>query len=179
MKSKRITRCLCLSLLIWTTALGQSVSPDSLKFSRRNPDGWFTLRLPSAIGQIERYADVDGGFYLSDSLEIGYDYWTYPNTPNWLRGKYAKSLMLACSASSKNTRTRRTMIDGKSAVIQQCSEEDAGKGLRHIYYVTFPKLKVFNGEKFYWGMFSFTVEYRDRRYSSLAQQIVRSLDFEK
>src|SRR5687768_18458557 len=87
MKSKRITRCLCLSLLIWTTALGQSVSPDSLKFSRRNPDGWFTLRLPSAIGQIERYADVDGGFYLSDSLEIGYDYWTYPNTPNWLRSE--------------------------------------------------------------------------------------------
>ena len=158
--------------------MGQKNSPGSLELVRKNPDGWFTLRIPRAMGTVERHADVDGGFYVSDILEIDYDYWTDENTPNWLRGEYATSLLLACSANSKNTRTLRTRIDGKRAVIQRCSETDERKGFRYIYYVTFPKLRVFDGEKFHYGMFNFTVEYRSHHYLSMAKRIVRSLDFE-
>jgi hypothetical protein len=167
-----------LIVLIWNGALGQSTSPPSLELSRRNPDGWFTVSLPKVLATVERHADVDGGFYASDILEINYDYWTYANTPNWLRGKYATSLLLACSAKSKHIHTLRTWIDGNRAVVQQCSETDERKGSRYIYYVTFPKLRIFEGERFRYGMFNFTVGYKLRRYSNLANRIVRSLDFE-
>ena len=129
------------------------------------------------MGKVGRYADVDGGFYTSDALDIGYEYWTYVNTPNWLRGKYATPLRLACSERSRTVRTLRTGIDGKKAVIQQCTEIDGGNGARYIYYVTFPRVKVFNGWYFDNGMFNFTVEYRNRRYLPVARDIVRSIDF--
>jgi hypothetical protein len=167
-----------LIVLIWSGALGQSTSPAPLELGRRNPDGWFTVSLPKVLATVERHADVDGGFYASDILGIDYDYWTYVNTPNWLRGKYATSLLLACSGKSKNIRTLRTWIDGNRAVVQQCSETDERKGFRYIYYVTFPKLRIFDGERSRYGMFNFTVEYKLRRYSTLANRIVRSLDFE-
>lgn len=166
---------MCAGVSTW----GQSLAADSLELVRRNPDGWFTVRLPKAIGTIERHADVDGGFYESDILGIKYNYWTFKNTPNWLRGQYAKSLFLACPAKNKDTRTRRTWIDGYRAVIQQCADTDDRKGFRYIYYVTFPKLKVFDGERFHNGTFSLTIEYTDRRRSAIAAQMVRSLDFEK
>ena len=73
----------------------------------------------------------------------------------------------------------RTKIDGKRAIIQRCSDTDERKGFRYIYYVTFPKLKVYNGQYFSYGMFNFTVAYRNPRYSSVAERIVRSIDFEK
>jgi hypothetical protein len=167
-----------LIVLIWSGALGQSTSPASLELSRRNPDGWFTVSLPGVLGTVEQHADVDGGFYDSDILGIDYDYWTYANTPNWLRGKYATSLLLACSGKSQHIRTLRTWIDGNRAVVQQCSERDERKGFRFIYYVTFPKLRMFDGERHRYGMLNFTVEYKLRRYSNLANRIVRSLDFE-
>jgi hypothetical protein len=177
MKCHRIS-CLALIVLLWSGASGQSPSPSSLELTRRNPDGWFTVSLPKVIAKVERKADVDGGFYVSNILGINYSYWTYVNTPNWLRGKYATSLLLACSDKSKDTRTLRTWVDGNRAVIQQCSERDERKGFRYIYYVTFPKLRIFDGEKSRYGMFNFTVEYKLRRYSSLANRIIRSLDFE-
>ena len=179
MRLHSITRPLFLIALIWTSAPGQATSQLSLELSRRNPDGWFTLRIPRVIGEVERHADVDGGFYVSDNLEVDYDYWTQANTPNWLRGKYATSLLLACSGKSKNTRTLAARIDGNRAVIQQCSQTDERKGSRYIYFVTFPKLRVFDGEGFHYGMFNLRVEYRDRRHLSIARQIVRSLDFER
>ena len=169
----------CLIGVICGGALGQSTSQGSLELARRNPDGCFTVSLPNAISKVERFADVDGGFYESDILGIHYDYWTYPNTPNWLRGKYATSLLLACPRKNGRTHTRRTWIDGSSAVVQQCSDTDERKGFRYIYYVTFPKVRIFDGEKFRYGMFNFTVEYKLRRYSTIAKQIVRSLDFER
>lgn len=92
---------------------------------------------------------------------------------------FVTTLLLACSDKSKHTRTLRTWIDGNRSVIQQCSETDERKGFRYIYYVTFPRLRVFDGEKFRHGMFNFTVEYKSRRYSSVARRIVRSLNFEK
>ena len=178
MRRHRISS-LSLIVLMWASALGQATAPDSLELRRRNPDGWFSVRLPKVIAKVERKADVDGGFYVSDFLGIDYDYWTYENTPNWLRGKYATSLLLACSDKSKHTRILRTWIDGNRAVIQQCSETDERKGFRYIYYVTFPKLRVFDGESFRHGTFNFTVEYKSRRHSSVAKRIVRSLSFEK
>jgi hypothetical protein len=177
MKCHRIS-CLALIVLLWSGASGQSTSPASLELTRRNPDGWFTVSLPKVIAKVERKADVDGGFYVSDIPGINYSYWTYVVTPNWLRGKYATSLLLACSDKGKHTRTLRTWIDGNRAVIQQCSETDERKGFRYIYYVTFPKLRIFDGERSRYGMFNFTVEYKLRRYSSVANRIIRSLDFE-
>ena len=177
MKCHRISG-LALIVLLWSGASGQSTSPASLELVRRNPDGWFTVSLPKVLATVERHADVDGGFYASDILEINYDYWTYANTPKWLRGKYAKSLLLACSGKSNHIRTLRTRIDGNRAVVQHCSETDERKGFRYIYYVTFPKLKIFDGEKFRYGMFNFTVECKLRRYSTIAKRIIHSLDFE-
>lgn len=169
---------LSLSFLVLAshTVLGQS---NSLTLKRRNPDGWFSLSVPKVMGKVERHADVDGGFFTSDALEIDYDYWTYENTPNWLRGQYAVSVMLACPKKSRHTRTLRTRIDGKRAIIQRCSETDGRKGFRYIYYLTFPKVKVFNGQYFDYGMFNFTVEYKNPRHSSVAERIIRSIDFEK
>ena len=157
--------------------LAQSNS-DGSELIRQNPHGWFHLRLPSNIRRLEGPVDVDGGRYESDAVEIHFDYWTYQNTPNWLRGKYSTSLLLACSKKNGRTHTGRTWIDGKKAVVQQCSATDEMKGFRYIYYVTFPKVRIFDGEKVRYGMFNLTVEYKDRRYSSLARRIVRSLDFE-
>ena len=172
-------QCLCLIVLTGLSASGQSSSSVSLELSRRNPDGWFTLNVPTAMGGVERFVNVDGGFYESANLKVEYRYWTNANTPNWLRGKYATSLLLACSANRKNTRTSRMRLDGKSAVIQQCSETDGTPGVRYIYYVTFPKLRVFDGEEFHYGMFNLTIEYRSRRHLRIAKRIVRSLNFEK
>ena len=177
MRSGRIGKCVCLIVLISTSALGQVIGPYPHELTQRNPDGWFTLSVPRAMARVERHADVAGGFYISDILEIHYDYWTNENTPNWLQGRYATSLLLACSAKSKNSRTIRTRIDGKTAIIQQCSETDERKGFRYIYYVTFPKLRVFDGETFHYGMFNLMVEYRSRSYLWIAKRIVSSLDF--
>ncbi len=128
MKLQKLTVFLSLTVLMvaYDSVLGQS--NFNLKLNRRNPDGWFSLRVPKIMGKVERHADVDGGFYIADALEIDYDYWTYENTPNWFRRQYAKPLMLACSTKSKNTRTLRTKIDGKRAIIQRCSETDERKG---------------------------------------------------
>lgn len=158
--------------------LAQSKSDGELELVRQNQHRWFALLLPRNIRRLDGPVDVDGGRYESDALEVHFDYWTYQNTPNWLRGQYATSLLLACSRKSGSTHTRRTWIDGKRAVVQQCSATNERKGFRYIYYVTFPKVRIFDGEKFRYGMFNLTVEYKLRRHSSLAQRIVRSLDFE-
>lgn len=179
MKSNKLIIFLCLvvSAVANVSVLGQS--NFNLKLSQRNPDNWFSLRVPKIMGKVERKADVDGGFYIADALEIDYNYWMFENTPNWLRGQYATSLILACPKKDKNTRTLRTRIDGKKAIIQQCSQTDERKGFRYIYYVTFPKVKVFNGEFFDYGMFNFTVEYKNKRYLPVAERIVRSINFRK
>jgi hypothetical protein len=179
MKLHKLTIFVCLIILIIGNIPVFGQSNFILKLSRRNPDNWFSLHIPKIMGKAERKADVDGGFYISDSLEIDYDYWTFENTPNWLRGRYATSLILACPRKSKNTYTLRTKIDGKRAIIQRCSETDERKGFRYIYYVTFPKVKVFNGEYFDYGMFNFTIEYKDKHYLQIVEQIVRSMNFEK
>jgi len=158
--------------------IAQSHSDGPLELVRQSPHGWFTLRLPSDARRLDGPVDVDGGRFESDGLEVSFDYWTYQNTPNWLRGEYATSLLLACSGKNGPTHNRRTWIDGSRAVIQQCSATDERKGFRYLYYVTFPKVRIFDGEKFRFGMFNLTVEYKLRRYSTLAKRIGRSLDFE-
>ena len=152
-------------------------SSFNLKLNKRNPDGWFTLLVPKIMGKVERHADVDGGFYIDDALEIDYTFWTSEGTPNWLRGQWATSPLLACPEKSKKTRTWRTKIDGQRAVIQQCFKTDERKGSRYIYYVTFPKVKVSDGVNFDYGMFNLTVEYKDKNYSPIAERIVSSINF--
>jgi hypothetical protein len=133
------------------------------------------------MDQVQRFADVDGGFYLMDEFEIKYDYWTYDNTPNFLRdinGNYSQRPMLACSTKAKDTKTSWTRIDGRRAIIQNCSDRNQPSGSHSVYYVTFPKLKVDNGQEMENGMFNLTVTYRDLRYRAVAERIVRSLDFQ-
>ena len=184
MKFYRVTPLLKLIVLLSAgiSGLGQTTTNSPLKLSRRNPDGWFSLRIPKVMGKVIRHADVDGGGYVADALSINYDYWTYENTPNFLRdaaGHYQKPPMLACPKRGRQTRTRRAVIDGKRAIIQRCPQTNERKAFRYIYYVTFPRLKVFNGEEFRYGMFNFAVEYSDKRYLPVAEEIVRSIDFEK
>jgi hypothetical protein len=88
--------------------LAQSPSDGSLQLTRQNPHGWFTLQLPRDARRLDGPVDVDGGRYESDGLEVSFDYWTYQNTPNWLRGEYATSLLLACSGKNGRTHTQRT-----------------------------------------------------------------------
>lgn len=179
-------RCVALTLacfIVWPNPApiisSQATPTAALKTSRRKPDAWFSLSVPMGMGTVMRHADVDGGFYLSSALEINYDYWTYESTPNWLRGKYTTKLVLPCPAASTSTRGWPTRIDRKKAVIQRCSITDGRKGFRYLYYVTFPRLQVFDGEAFRPGMFNLTVEYKDRSYSRIAWRIIHSLDFKK
>ena len=184
------TLLVCLSLphvpaLVSVSARGRTavVAPaqaGKLKLKRRNPDGWFNMLIPTIMGKVERHADVDGGFYLTDEMEIDYDYWTYENTPNFLldaRGNYPKGPILACSMKAQRAHTLRTRIDGKRALVQECSELDAQRGFHYIYYVTFPKMKVSNGEETRNGMFNLTIRYKKRDYQSVAGRVVRSLAF--
>ena len=162
-------------LIANTSLLGQS--SISQKLGKRTPSKWFSVLIPKIMGKVEHPADVDGGFYMTDGLEIKYDYWTYENTPNWLRGQYAKPVILACSKKSKNTRTWRTKIDGKQAVVQSCSEKDERKGFHYVYHVAFPRVKVYNGVYFDYGMFNFTVEYKNPSYLFYAKRIAHSINF--
>jgi len=147
---------------------------------RENPDGWFTLLIPASMGKVERHADVDGGFYRAEGLEIDYDYWAYEDTPNFLRGaggRYSKGPLFACSSKASGTRSFWTRVGGRRALIQRCSDADEWRGSYDVYYVTIPRLKVYDGAGMRAGMFNLTVRYKERRYMPTAKRIVRSLDF--
>ena len=157
-------------------------SKHDMALNRRNPDGWYSFLVPKALRNVERHADVDGGFYMNRDFNIDFDFWPFEGTPNFLRdvnGKYSKSPILACSTKKRTTQTLRTKIGGERAIVQSCPNTNRWKGFRFIYYVTFPKLKVFNGEDFRDGIFSLTVKYKDRRYATLAQRIIRSIKFNR
>jgi hypothetical protein len=153
---------------------------NNLRLKRESPDGWFSLLVPTAMGDVMRHADVDGGFYLADDLEITYDYWTYGNTPNFLRdanGNYSKRPLFPCSKKAKDTLRSRTRIGGRRALIQSCFDMNQQRGLHYVYHVTFLNLKVDNGQDMENGMFNLTINYKDLRYRRVAERIVRSLDF--
>jgi hypothetical protein len=171
---------LVFSLLADKDLIGQS--NGFYRLSPRSPDHWFKLLGPGSMREVERHADVDGGFYTSQDLVIDYDFWTYDNTPNFLRdvvGRYSKSPILECRQKGRKTKTRSAKINGKRAIIQQCRETDERKRGRYIYYVTFPKVKVFNGESFDYGMFNLSIRYKDKLFISAAERIVHSIDFRK
>lgn len=187
MEYKKLKPFLCIFALLFASIsiLGQSkTSPKNLsQLKRRNPDGWFNLLVPKSAGKVEHHADVDGGFYTTDKLEVNFIYWMYKNTPNFLRdvsGNYSKFPMLACSKKSQ-VKTWKNKIDGKKAIIQRCVETDARDDFKFIYYVTFPKLKVYEAEsrKFNYGTFNLTITYKNRQELSTAERIVRSLNFDK
>lgn len=188
MEYRKLKFFFCIVVLLFTSIsiLGQSKisSKNQVLLKQRNPDGWFNLLVPKKAGKVERHADVDGGFFTTNELEIDYIYWKYENTPNPFRdvsGNYSKSPMLICTGKSK-TKTRRTSIDGNKAIVQTCIQSDKGKGNEFIYYVTFPKLRVYEEDAlkpFGYGMFNLTVTYKNQKYLPAAEKIVRSLDFNK
>lgn len=160
---------------------GQKRHAESLELTRRNPDGWFSLLVPTNMGPIGRHADVDGGFYSTPRLEIDFDYWPYDGTPNFLRGPgglYSKAPILACSKSSKHGYTKRLSVAGERAIIQKCLQRSkAGhQKYSYLYYITFPKIKV---RDYGYGMFSLTVSYKTSSYETLASRIVRSIRFRR
>ena len=150
---------------------------DELVLRDRNPDGWFNLLVPTNMTNLERFADVDGGFYRTDRLKINYDYWTFPNTPNFLRDQDRHAPHLACDSTTKNNRTWRANINGRRAVLQRCSIAKEGYG--YLEYVTFPRVKVFDGESFRYGMFNLSVAYKNIGDAVAAARIVRSVRFTK
>ena len=161
-------------------AISRSHQANKVKLKRQNPDGWFSLLIPTFMRRVERHADVDGGFYSAHEMIIDYDYWTYENTPNFQRdtkGKYAKGRLLACARKSLKSRTSRSTVDGKRAIIQECPDAEGPSGFRHVYYVTFPSLKVDNGEEMKPGVFNLTIRYKEEQYRSLAKRIARSVQF--
>jgi hypothetical protein len=189
MKCKKLKTFFCIFILLFTSIniLGQSkrslrFQKNLLQLKRQNPDGWFNLLVPKIAGKVERHADVSGGFFITNKIEIDYSYWAYEDTPNWLRdvvSKYSKSPELYCPKKSAKTLTWRTKIDGKKVIIQKCVETASWKIQGFIYYVTFPKLKVYDGDKFNYGMFNLTITYKNRRYLPTVEKIVRSLSFGK
>jgi len=180
MKIPKLTffACFFIVLVSNTNLFGQT--KGFLKLNQRNPDGWFTLLVPKIMGKVQRHADVDGGFYITNGLEIDYSFWSYEGTPNWLRdvgGRFSKSPHLACL--KKSASTLDTKIDGKRAIIQQCSETDEREGFRYIYYVTFPKVRVFNSKDYNYGMFNLSIEYKSKSYISIAERIIKSINFKR
>jgi len=162
-------------------AFGRQAKQGYIKLRRENPDGWFTLLIPAGMGDVARHADVDGGFYRTEGLEVDYDYWVNENTPNFLRnagGSYRKGPLLACSSKARRTRSSWTRIDGRRALIQTCSDSDEWRGSFHVYHVTFPRLKVYDGAGMRVGMFNLTIRYKHRRHLPAAERVVRSLDFQ-
>jgi len=147
--------------------------------SKRNPDGWFTILIPrSSLGKPQRFADVDGGFYDASDLRITFSYWTYKNTPNFIRNSGTASpqeLVIVCS-KSRQTRISRTRIASRQAIVQRCPETGASN-FRFLYYVNFPKLDVFDGELLGPGTFTLAINYSNRNYLSLASRIARSISF--
>ena len=121
-------------------------------------------------------ADVDGGFYDAPDIRISFSYWTHKNTPNYIiNSRTAFPQKLVCE-KSKETQVFRTKIGLKKAVVQRCPETGSSK-FRYLYYVNFPKIKVFDGESFGEGTFTLTVNYSNKRYVGLASRIAHSIKF--
>ena len=177
MTMRRISVLLVLPAVLNLCVVARSVT-DTLVLRRRNPDGWFNLLVPVKMSKVERFADVDGGLYRSDALKINYDYWTFQNTPHFLRGNDAHRPLLPCD-SKTNARTWRANINGQRALLQTCLMADETNGFRYLYYATFPRVRVFDGETFHYGMFNIRVAYKNNRDTAAAARIVRSLRLTK
>lgn len=151
-----------------------------LKLRRVNPDGWFSLIVPKDARVVERHASVDGGFFITNKIEIDFDYWWYENTPNYYRnvlGNYNKKPILICEGKRK-TKTWKDEINGKSVTIQTCFDN---KTSEFIYHAAFPKIKVnqMGMRELKYGMFNLTITYKDKEYLQTAKKIVNSLRFTK
>lgn len=171
------------AILIFAAAInltfGQTPQRDvNMVLSQRNPDGWFTILIPKSVGNATRFADVDGGFYDASDIRITFSYWTFENTPNFVRNGGPASqeeLVLVCS-KSRQALIFRTKIASRKAIVQRCPETGAGN-FRYLYYVNFPKLDVFDGELYGSGTFTLTINYNNRNYVSFASRIARSIRF--
>jgi hypothetical protein len=176
----RVVSFLIIFVLGTVAVPAQKTDDYSLDLSRRNPDTWFSLLIPKIFGNVERHADVDGGFYSSKSMAINFDYWTNEGTPNFLRNarrQYSRVPFLACPESAIKLTTNRTLIAGRKAVVQSCRQEKTigGNTFSYLYNVTFPNSKVFDGEQFKHGVFNLTVYYKNPSDQVLASRIIQSI----
>ncbi|GEM_PF-1879421 len=159
-------------------AFGQRKTNVTPELSRKNPDKWFSILIPTSMTKLTGLADVDGGFYEAPGIRISFSYWTHKNTPNYVinsRTAFPQKLVFVCE-KSKETRVFRTKIRSKKAVVQRCPETGASN-FRYLYHVNFPTIKVFDGESFGEGTFTLAVNYSNKRYLGLASQIAHSIKF--
>lgn len=158
-----------------TVIFGQS---NRLELKRVNPDGWFSLLIPKNAGEVERHADVDGGFFITNKIGVDFDYWWYENTPNFYRdvlGNYNRKPILICGEKTK-TKTWKDKINGKKVTVQTCFDK---KTSEFIYHVAFPTIKVkqMGMRESKYGMFNLTITYKNKNYLEVAKIIAKSLKF--
>jgi hypothetical protein len=123
---------------------------------------------------VSRFADVDGGSYVGKEIEVSFTYWAKGGEPNYMRdykGEIPRSKSWHC------LRDEQVRIDDRKAVVGRCTVNDAGRGLRYVYMVNFPKLRVYYGGEGMEGAFSITISYQDARYSRVAERIAKSINF--
>ena len=155
---------------------------DELKLIRRHLDGQFSIEVPKIFQKPERPADVDGGYFYDNRLNINYNYWTYPDTPNFLRdrnGHYSKKPNLGCSENGVISLTATIILSGRRAYVQECRFQDPSDGFRYLYYVTFPKTEVNDCCGWGVGVFNIGVSYNDPKLRRVTKRIVESLRFDK
>jgi hypothetical protein len=152
------------------------------KLVRRHLDEMFTIDVPAKFKKPDTHADVNGGFFLDDSISIDYDYWQYAGTPNFLRdrnGKYSKKPDLACSGQGRNVLTTRKMFGQRLGYVQQCRLVNPNNGFHYLYWLTMPKAKVREVDTWGDGVFNLSISFNDRKLLPLARKIIYSLRFDR
>jgi hypothetical protein len=147
---------------------------------RRHLDKLFSIDVPIKFRKPDDHADVDGGFFMDDSININYDYWLYQDTPNFMRdinGKYSKKPDLRCIQHGRDVRTSRIILQGRLAYVQQCRLPS--EHLHYVIYLTMPKAKVRDVDEWGNGVFNLDVSFNDRKLFPIAKRIIYSLRFER
>jgi hypothetical protein len=150
------------------------------KLVRRHLDELFSIDVPTKFRKPDDHADVDGGFFMDDSININYDYWLYQDTPNFMRdsnGKYSKKPDLPCLQHGRDVRTSRIIVNGRLGYVQRC--QFPNDQLHCFYYLTIPRAKVRDGNIWGTGVFSLSVSFNDRKLMPVARRIINSLRFER
>lgn len=152
------------------------------KLIRRHLDGQFSIEIPQKFREPDRPADVDGGFFLDDTMSINYNYWKFANTPFCMRdslGRYSKRPNLVCSRYGIGTRTFRTVLNNRAAFIQECRFEDPSDNFSYLYYATFPHTMVRDDDVWGKGVFNIEISYNDPKLREVAERIIKSLRFDR
>src|SRR5262245_38082518 len=139
-----------------------------------NPDGWFSMMVPAASADVQRMADMDGGFFTGAPIEVRFSYYAYVNTPNFLRDSRTREPLREARSPMRGARLRR--IHGNQAWVTYSDEEDRKGGYRYRYDVSFFDIPVSVGDgRMFPGTISFVLATNNRLYRSQINRIIRSI----